>query len=234
MPSYISTNRPPQHAHRLLDLTPHTTHEDTTALFNRLWSLQVALRATNRGRLSGQAYIQANTPEDALAALHFALLSLYGSLLELLAITELKFGLAGKVREWVMAKAIANPKAAPGVIWKLHRIVAELESAAQTCHRSIKAGVAVDDRILHALENTPHIFPDLGEDDRPPRNDEDDEGWDLTDFSWASPLAFVEAHTAVQEKRAAGTCGWLLSRDHFGSWETSDVSSTFWLTGSCK
>ena len=140
---------------------------------------------------------------------------------------------AGEFKVKVTARAIANPKRGSGLIRELHGRVEQLDSEAQACKQS-KLGDA-DSHVLRILEDVPHILPDVNSEEELSESDEDSDDWNLTDLRWiSSPLPLGEIHTSLRGRRVSGTCEWLLSREDFGSWETSGVSAVFSLTGSCK
>jgi len=180
-----------------------------------------------------------NTPEDAVAALHFTLSSLYGTLLELLvdSVDPNKT----ELHEQATARVIAHPETAPGLIGRLYALVGQLESEVEAC-RQAKVGT-VDENVLVLLEGLPPVFPIVAEAEESSTAqsegelsdaDGDGDGADLTDFAWVSPLPFDEVHARIRERRVPGTCERLLSREDFGSWVASNVPATFLLTGSCK
>jgi len=184
-----------------------------------------------------------NTPEDAVAALHFTLSSLYGTLLKLLA--DSVDPDKSELHEEATARAIARPKTAPGLIGRLYSLVGQLESEVETC-RQAKMGT-VDENVLLLLEDLPPVFPIVAEaeagstaqsedelSDADGDGDGDGDGPDLTDFAWIPPLPFDEVHARIRERRVPGTCERLLSREDFNSWVDSIVPATFLLTGSCK
>ena len=178
-----------------------------------------------------------NTPEDCVAALRFTLSSLYGTLLELLV--DSMGPDKSELHEKAAARAMAHPKTASGLIGKLYALVGQLEREVEACRQGLMGDV--DEDILRLLQSVPQVFPDVGEEESPAETEEelsdaDDgvDGWDLTDFRWVSPLPFDETQTNLRARRASGTCEWLLSHEDFGTWAASDVSATFFLTGSCK
>jgi hypothetical protein len=217
------------------DATPSSVLGESQ-LYNILWVLNFSLCAINRGRVYGLAYRLDNTSEDALAALAFALLALYGSVLELLASAELG---SFMISDMLLAQAMANPKTARGLVGRVYAMVDQVEAAAEACQRSMIGDP--DQDILDLLANTPSIRPVSQAETEPPKSgdemydaDGDDDDWDLTDLQWISRLPFDEAHQALRDKRASATCAWLLHGQDFGNWEDSNVCATFWLRGSRK
>jgi hypothetical protein len=163
-------------------------------------------------------------------------MTLYRALLELLINTESK---SAAMKERAIARAIAEPKTASGLIGKLYLLVDKLETEVEACQRSKLLDIDAD--ILSLLENAPSIRPDPALDngesqngDGPYDGEDNDEGWNLTDLQWISPLSFEQIHKHLQEKKTPGTCEWLVSREDFGNWQNSQVSATFVLRGSRK
>ncbi|KXX82513.1 Serine/threonine-protein phosphatase 6 regulatory ankyrin repeat subunit B [Madurella mycetomatis] len=203
---------------------------------NALWALQFAFRAINRGRLYGLAYKLENTSEESFATLRFAQLNLYGALLELLVIAKTK---NPEPKEKEIARAIANPKMTAGFIAKLYALTDQLESEVQSCRQGRIA--EVDPEVLRLLEDTPPIRLDptaqdsllpVTSEEQSDTGDEDEEEWDLMDLEWMSSLPYDKTHKGFRERRAADTCEWLLNREDFSEWVTSDRPAIFWLRGS--
>ncbi|GAB1321063.1 hypothetical protein MFIFM68171_11273 [Madurella fahalii] len=203
---------------------------------NALWALRFAFRAINRGRLFGLAYTLENTSEEVFAALRFALLNLYGALLELLVIVKTK---NPEPKEKEIARAIAKPKMTAGFIAKLYALIDQLELEVESCKRGRIA--EVDPEVLQLLEDMPPVWLDATAQDNPllgtgeeqsESEDDDEEGWDLMDLEWMSSHPYDKVHEGLRQKRTPDTCKWLLNREDFSSWVNSDRSAIFWLRGS--
>lgn len=207
---------------------------------NTLWTLQLAFRIANRGRLCVLAYTVANTQEDSVAALHFTLMLLYSTLLELLAGRIEPNEHDEEIFQKATARKFGDPKPALGLIGKLRVLVDQLDSDVEVCRQGRLGDVNED--VMRLLGGLSPAFPDDAEAQSSAQSeaelsdtDDDGDGEDFqTDLFDASPLSAGEVQAGLRARRVPGTCEWLLRHEDFGAWAASDVSTTFSLTGSCK
>lgn len=131
---------------------------------------------------------------------------------------------------------------ATGFTAKLRVLVDRLESEVELCRRTRIADI--DPQVFRLLEDTHQIISDEAaeqksllegtEEDSEIEDDDDRENWVSLDLDWVSSLPHAKIHASLSQRRAPGTCEWLLNREDFSSWENSDRSAIFWLRAPCK
>lgn len=50
-------------------------------------------------------------------------------------------------------------------------------------------------------------------------------------LQWLSTVTYLDLYNSGCQRRAANTCEWLLEREEFLSWKTSQMSSILWVHG---
>ncbi|OCL01702.1 hypothetical protein AOQ84DRAFT_306174, partial [Glonium stellatum] len=187
----------------------------------------------NRCTIYDLLYGSTTTPGKELQNLHAALVELYVTILQLIA---LAYRLYTKSTTARAVHSFLNPEGVSGILSKCQNIEARVECEAQNCERMRSRVVganfeksiqtlqqlhdAMQKPILRTDERVLVVLQNMGQRER------------QEILEWISRIPYGMNHDMVKEKRTANTCQWLLGHKNYREWQDTSSSTILWLHGS--
>lgn len=173
-------------------------------------------------------YIPGKTPEMALQNLHKALVKLYATMLQIIALAH---RLHAKHTVTRALHAFTNLGKLSDLLAKCHDLETRLEIEAQNCERVCNQ--QVDTKTNELLESM--LKPILRTDNAVSSfleqvNDKER----LEILQWISDVPFGKHHATVKDKRTQDTCEWILNHNLYREWYDTSSSAILWLHGTRK
>ncbi|KID61782.1 uncharacterized protein G6M90_00g113390 [Metarhizium brunneum] len=199
--------------------------QELTALFG---CAERVLRLVRRGKIYEAIYIQgaSETSFKSSEGLREALVNAYQACLNLLALTADRLQQTSIVR---FLHALENPRGeGDEMVGALSKSEVLLSHEVQACEAEQRQTENAKNRELLQRLNEPlryidqrmaALFTQV----------ERSKHYDTLDF--ISKVNIGNQHQRRKNTRLEGTCDWLLERQKFLDWETSSMSSIFWLNG---
>jgi ankyrin repeat domain-containing protein 50 len=197
-----------------------------------LVSVERVTYLTNRCTIYEILYGSGTTPGQVLHNLHAALVTLYATILRLMALAHRLFAKKTVTRA---IHALINPGEVSDFLAKCQGLEARVEIEAQNCERMRSQEVDAN------LQNSIYSLQKLLESLRKPilRTDERvssflekvDQRERLEILEWISNVRHGMNHDTVRENRTQSTCEWLLKHKRYLEWQDTSSSIILWLQG---
>jgi hypothetical protein len=188
-------------------------------------SIEKITYLTTRCTIYEMLYNSGTTPEQVLHNLYEALIKLYATMLQLMALAH---RLHTKHTVTRAMHALTNPSELSDLLAKCHDLEIRAEIEAQNCERVCNQ--QVDTKTHELLESLwkPILRTDKAVSSFMERLD-DRERLEILD--WMSNVPFGKHHDTVTEKRTKNTCEWLLNHSRYQEWHDTSSSTILWLHG---
>jgi hypothetical protein len=178
-----------------------------------------------RGAIFERLYPHGTLPADVLGSLHHALVELYMTALQMMALCHRLF-VKNSVKRAV--HAIFNPGDVSALLNQCEEREVQVEHEAHNCERTrSQEADAASKRLLEILRE-----PILRTDEHVSsllEKTEESERLEILD--WISKVLYGSNHQTVKDERTTSTCEWLLSHCHYQEWQDTSASIILWLCG---
>ena len=185
-------------------------HEQMGALLTMIEKVTYLL---NRCAIYESLYVTGNTPKEVLSNFHTALVELYATILQSIALAYHLFDRTTTIRT---IYAITHSGKVSRHLEKYPALEERVEIEAQNCER--KRSREADSKVQELLENLRmpilridetvcHLLQKVDDNERFKKPD------------WISNVLYGKNHNSVRDQRTAGMCEWLLRHDRFQEWQ---------------
>jgi hypothetical protein len=197
-----------------------------------LVSIEKVTYLTNRCTIYEILYRPGTTPGQVLHNLHAALVILYATILQIIA---LAYRLFAKNTATRIIHALISPNEVSDFLAKFQDLETQVEHEAQNCERM--RSQEVDTNLQNSISSLQKILesvqkPILRIDERVSSFLENvDQRERLEILEWISKVQYGKNHETVKEKRTQSTCEWLLRHKCYLEWQDTSSSVILWLHG---
>jgi len=200
-------------------IAEHEQMEDLVVISEKLSCL------ISRGAIYERIYQPGKMSGEAVGNLDNALVKLYATILQMMALCHRLFNKNTAKRA---VHAIFKPNELSRLLEKCEKLEVTVEYETHNCERT--RSQAADDTsktlleslrepILRIDERVLSLLEDVEEEER------------LKILEWTSKVLYGFNHQTVVEKRTPGTCQWLLSHTRYKDWQGESASTILWLCG---
>jgi hypothetical protein len=188
-------------------------------------SIEKITYLTTRCTIYETLYNPGTTPETALNNLYEALVKLYATMLQVMALAH---RLHAKRTVARAMHALINPSELSDLLAKCHDLESRLEVEAQNCERVCNQ--RVDTKTHELLEGMwkPILRTDKAVSSFLEKLNDSER---LKILDWISDVPFGNHHATVNDKRTKDTCEWLLTHSQYQEWYDTSSSAILWLHG---